>query len=84
MRPDPIQIDRALPEEICEHREWAEFLSVKVGHDSLQPASFHVGAKFIYNSIEMIKDRGIELEYVQLGQYHHVTRYGGKIKIAIT
>ncbi|KKM04250.1 hypothetical protein LCGC14_1766140 [marine sediment metagenome] len=29
MRPEPIQINRALPEEICEHREWNEPIRVR-------------------------------------------------------
>lgn len=76
MRPKPIQIDRALPEEICEHREWGEMLKVKIGHKcSADPYSdnityppdgecnqWYVGSSFVYDVIELAHKRAKSLE----------------------
>ena len=69
MRPKPIHVVRALPEDICEHREWAEFFSVKTSHridkdhpDYLGNLNFYVGPTAISGLIEFVRRRAEEIE----------------------
>ena len=66
MRPEPIQINRALPEEICEHREWAEFLKIKIHHRCPYGSggweSLYVSPSFIYDAITLIHKRKYAIE----------------------
>ncbi len=57
MRPKPIQIVKALPEELFQHREWAEFLKIKTSHESEPSGTFYVSPDFIYDAIEFMRSR---------------------------
>jgi len=67
-RPKPIHVVRALPENICEHREWAEFFSVKTSHkvdgshpDYLGPPGFYVGPGAISGLIDFVRKRSEDI-----------------------
>ena len=66
MRPEPTVIAGSLPEEIFEHREWFEYLRIKIHHKcpygSKGWESFYVSPSFIYDAITLIHKRKSSIE----------------------
>ena len=66
MRPEPIVIAGSLPEEICEHREWFEYIRVKVHHrcpyGSKGWESYYVAPSFVYDVVSLMHKRKSAIE----------------------
>ena len=63
MKPEAIQINMGLPEEICEHRQWVEIVNVKFSHDPEHcEDSFYTSPGFITSVINLANERAKNLD----------------------
>ncbi|KKK85162.1 hypothetical protein LCGC14_2776040, partial [marine sediment metagenome] len=66
MRPEPTVIAGSLPEEIFEHREWFEYLRIKVHHrcphGSKGWESYYAAPSFVYDVISLMHKRKSAIE----------------------
>ena len=56
-----VAIDNELPEDICEHREWGEYVKVSINRSDNSGCDYFVGGSFVHQVETLMEQRASDI-----------------------